>query len=328
MKAIVYENYGSTDVLKLKEIQKPVPKDNEVLIKVQASSVNAADWRMMKADPFLVRFYAGLFKPKKFSILGADVAGTVEAIGPTVTKFRPGDEVFGDVFASGFGGFAEYKCGKEDEFVLKPSNISFEDAAALPLAGMTALHSLRDFGKIEAGQKVLINGASGGVGTFALQLAKYFGAEVTAVCSTSKKEISRSLGADHIIDYTKEDFTKSGIKYDLIVGVNGYRSLSEYKNALNPKGRYVMAGGGTAQLFQALLLGPFISLTDSRKIIAASSEPNQKDLLFLSELIQSGKIKSVIDRKYKLEEVPQAVHYVEQGHASGKVIITVNTPTK
>lgn len=325
MKAIVYEKYGPPDVLHLKEVQKPVPKENEILVKVQAASVNAADWRMMRADPFLVRFYAGLFRPKKFSTLGADVAGTVEAVGRNVTKFRPGDDVLGDVFASGFGGFAEYKCGKEDEFVLKPSNISFEDAAALPLAAMTALHSLRDFGKIQRGQKVLINGASGGVGTFAIQLAKYFGAEVTAVCSTHKKDQSISLGADHVIDYTKEDFTKGGKKYDLIIGVNGYRSVFEYKNALNPKSRYIMAGGGTAQLFQALLLGPFISLTSDRKIIAASSQPNQKDLLFLSELLSSGKIKSIIDRRYTLEEVPEAIHYVEQGHASGKVIIKINT---
>ncbi|MGJ4747314.1 NAD(P)-dependent alcohol dehydrogenase [Leptospira sp. SA-E8] len=324
MKAIVYEKYGPPDVLQLKEVPTPVPKENEILVKVVAASVNAADWRMMRANPFLVRLYAGLFKPKKISILGADVAGTVEAIGRNVTKFRPGDQVFGDVFASGFGGFAEYKCGKEDEFVLKPSNISFENIAALPLAGMTALHSLRDFGKIAAGHKVLINGASGGVGTFAIQLAKYFGAEVTAVCSTLKKELSKSLGADYIIDYTKEDFTKTGKKYDLIVGVNGYRSLSEYKAALNPKGRYVMAGGGTAQLFQALLLGPFISLTSDRKIVAASSQPNQTDLLLLSELLESGKIKSVIDRRYTLEEVPKAIQYVEQGHASGKVIIQVN----
>ncbi|TGM98825.1 NAD(P)-dependent alcohol dehydrogenase [Leptospira dzoumogneensis] len=324
MKAIVYEKYGSSDVLQYKEVQKPVPKENEILVKVKAASVNAADWRMMKADPFLVRFYAGLFRPKKISTLGADVAGTVEAIGKNVTKFRPGDEVFGDVFASGFGAFAEYKCGKEEEFVLKPSNISFEEIAALPLAGMTALHSLRDFGKVEVGQKVLINGASGGVGTFAIQLAKYFGADTTAVCSTSKITQALALGADQVIDYTKEDFIESGKKYDLIVGVNGYRSLSEYKSVLNPKGRYVMAGGGTAQLFQALLLGPFISLRGSQKIIAASSEPNQKDLTFLSELMQSGKIKSVIDRRYKLEEVPQAIQYVEQGHAAGKVIITVS----
>ncbi|GBF37584.1 NAD(P)-dependent alcohol dehydrogenase [Leptospira johnsonii] len=324
MKAIVYEKYGAPDVLQLKEVQKPGPKKNEILVKVRTASVNAADWRMMRADPFLVRFYAGLFKPKKISTLGADVAGTVEAVGENVTKFRPGDDVFGDVFASGFGGFAEYKCGKEDEFVLKPSNISFEDAAALPLAGMTALHSLRDFGNVQAGQKVLINGASGGVGTFAIQLAKYFGAEVTAVCSTLKRELSISLGADHVIDYTKEDFTKGGKKYDLIIGVNGYRSISEYKGALNPEGRYIMAGGGTAQLFQALLLGPLISLISDRKIIAASSQPNQKDLLFLSELLRSGKIKSVIDRRYSLEEVPEAIHYVEQGHANGKVIILVN----
>ncbi|EMK02113.1 MULTISPECIES: NAD(P)-dependent alcohol dehydrogenase [unclassified Leptospira] len=325
MKAIVYENYGSPDVLQIKEVEKPNPKENEILIKVRTASVNAADWRMMRADPFLVRLYAGLFKPKKISILGADVAGTVEAVGRNITKFRPGDDVFGDVSASGFGAFAEYKCSKEDEFVLKPSNLSFEDVAALPLAGMTALHSIRDFGKVQSGQKVLINGASGGVGTFAIQLAKYFGAEVTAVCSTSKKDTAVSLGADHVIDYTKEDFTRNGKKYDLILGVNGFHSIFEYKTSLTPKGRYVMAGGGTAQLFQALLLGPFLSLFSDRKIVTASSQPNQKDLIFLSELLQSGKIKSVIDRRYTLDEVPEAVRYVEAGHAGGKVIIQVSS---
>jgi NADPH:quinone reductase-like Zn-dependent oxidoreductase len=323
VKAIVYETYGPPEVLHLKDVEKPSPKDNEVLVRVQAASVNAADWRMLRADPFLVRFYAGLLKPTRFQTLGADVAGRVEAVGKNVHQFQPGDEVFGDVFASGFGGFAEYKCARESELVLKPANISFEEAAAVPLAGLTALQGLRDKGQIQLGQKVLINGASGGVGTFAVQLAKYFGAEVTAVCSTGKVDLARSLGADHVIDYTQEDFTKSGRQYDLILAVNGNRSIFDYRRALTPKGAYVMAGGNTGQLFQALLLGPWISLIGKQKMGALTSTPNQKDLLFMKELLESGKIKPVIDRRYSLSEVPEAIRYVEEGHAKGKVAIVL-----
>jgi NADPH:quinone reductase-like Zn-dependent oxidoreductase len=323
VKAIVYETYGPPEVLHLKDVEKPSPKDNEVLVRVQAASVNAADWRMLRADPFLVRFYAGLLKPARFQTLGADVAGWVEAVGKNVHQFQPGDEVFGDVFASGFGGFAEYKCARESELVLKPANISFEEAAAVPLAGLTALQGLRDKGQIQLGQKVLINGASGGVGTFAVQLAKYFGAEVTAVCSTGKVDLARSLGADHVIDYTQEDFTKSGRQYDLILAVNGNRSIFDYRRALTPKGAYVMAGGNTGQLFQALLLGPWISLIGKQKMGALTSTPNQKDLLFMKELLESGKIKPVIDRRYPLSQVPEAIRYVEEGHAKGKVAIVL-----
>ncbi|MCB1800562.1 MAG: NAD(P)-dependent alcohol dehydrogenase [Gammaproteobacteria bacterium] len=323
MKAITYERYGPPDVLQLKEMARPAPGENEVFIRVEAASVNAADWRMMRADPFLVRLYAGLFRPKKISVLGADIAGRVLAIGKNVRQFRPGDEVFGDMSANRFGGFAEYTCANESDLALKPSNISFEEAAAVPMAGVTALHALRDAGQVQAGQKVLINGASGGVGTFAVQLAKHFGAEVTAVCSTTKLEQARALGADHVIDYTREDFTRSGRHYDLILGLNGFRSIFAYRRALSPRGRYVMTGGTSAQLFQALLLGPLLSMTGGRKVAVVTSEPNQQDLRFLKDLLESGKLKPVIDRRYPLSEVPQAIRYLEQGHASGKVVITM-----
>lgn len=323
MKAIIYRRYGPPEVLKLEEIEKPVPKDDEVRVKIHAASVNAADWRMMRADPFLVRFYSGLLGPTRVRVLGADIAGRVEAVGHKVTRFKPGDEVFGDVFASGFGGFAEYKCAHEDELVLKPASVSFEEAAAVPLAALTALHGLRDNGRIKLGKKVLIHGASGGVGTFAVQLARYFGAEVTAVCSTGKMEMARSLGANHVIDYSQEDFSRNGQQYDLILAANGNRSIFDYKRALSPGGIYVMAGGHPAQLFQALLLGPWLSMIGGKKMGALTSKPNQKDLLLLQELLESGKIKPVIDRRYPLHEVAEAIRYVEAGHAKGKVVITM-----
>lgn len=323
MKAIVYETYGPPEVLHLKDVEKPSPKDNEVLVKVHAASVNAADWRLMRADPFLARLHTGLFKPTRFQILGADIAGRVEAVGKNVRQFKAGDEVFGDAFASNFGGFAEFKCARESELVLKPANISFEEAAAVPLAAITALHGLREEGEIQPGQKVLIHGASGGVGTFAVQLAKYFGAEVTAVCSTEKVDMVRELGADRVVDYTQEDFAGSGRHYDLILAVNGNRSIFDYKRALTPRGRYVMAGGNTGQLFQALLLGPWISLLGNQKMGALSSKSNQKDLLFMKGLLESGKLKPVIDRRYPLSEVPEAIRYIEEGHAKGKVVITL-----
>jgi NADPH:quinone reductase-like Zn-dependent oxidoreductase len=323
MKAIVYTRYGAVDVLKLQEVDKPAPKDDEVLVQVHAASVNAADWRMMRADPFLIRFYAGLFRPSKFRTLGADIAGRVEAVGKNVTQFKAGDEVFGDVFASGFGGFAEYKCARERELVLKPANLSFEEAAAVPLAAMTALHGLRDKGQIKPGQKVLICGASGGVGTFAVQLARHFGAEVTAVCSTGKVEMAQSLGADHVIDYTQMDFAGYGRHYDLILAVNGNRSIFDYRRSLTPRGIYVMTGGEPAQLFQALLLGPLITMFSLQRMGALTSNPNQKDLLFLKTLLESGELKPVIDRRYSLGEAPKAIQYVEQGHAAGKVVVTM-----
>jgi NADPH:quinone reductase-like Zn-dependent oxidoreductase len=231
MKAVVYHNYGAPDVLRLEEVEKPIPRDDEVLIKVHAASVNAADWRLLRADPFLVRLMAGGLMKPKHTILGSDVAGRVEAVGTNVRDLRPGDEVFGDIFACGLGGFAEYVCAREDALVLKPARMTFEDAAAVPMAAVTALQGLRDKGQIQPGQKVLINGASGGVGTFAVQIAKSFEAEVTAVCSTRNLDMARSIGADQVIDYTREDFTRNGQRYDLIVAANGYHSISDYKRA-------------------------------------------------------------------------------------------------
>jgi NADPH:quinone reductase-like Zn-dependent oxidoreductase len=322
MKAIVYQKYGSPDVLELKEVDKPTPKDDEVLIKVHAAAANAADWHLLRADPFLIRLVSGLLKPKN-QRLGADVAGTVEGVGRNVTQFQLGDEVFGDISGCGFGAFAEYVSVPENVLALKPANISFEDAAAVPMAAVTALQGLRDKGQIQSGQKVLINGASGGVGTFAVQIAKSFGAEVTGVCSTAKMDIVRSIGADHVIDYTQEDFTQNGPRYDLILAANGYQSLSDYKRALSTEGIYVVSGGSMTQIFQGMLLGPLMSMTGSKKMGNLLARPNQKDLVFMKELLEAGKVVPVIDRRYPLSEVPEAIRYLEKGHALGKVVITV-----
>ncbi|HEX5688552.1 MAG TPA: NAD(P)-dependent alcohol dehydrogenase [Roseiflexaceae bacterium] len=322
MNAMMFHTYGSPDVLQLKEIDRPVAKDDEVLIKVHAVSVNAADWHLLRGDPFIARLMFGLFKPK-YTILGADVAGRVEAVGKNVTQFRIGDEVFGDISGCGWGGFAEYVAAHENALVLKPANLSFEQAAAVPMAAVTALQGLRDKGRIQAGQKVLINGASGGVGTFAVQIAKALGAEVTGVCSTKKIEMVRSLGADHVIDYTQEDFTRTGKRYDLILAANGDRSISDYKRALKPNGTYVMSGGSGKQIFQAMTLGPWMSMTSGNKLGNVMAKPNANDLTFVKELIEAGKVTPVIDRCYPLHEVPSAIGYVEAGHARGKVVITV-----
>ena len=323
MKAIVYTNYGGPEVLKLKDVDKPIPNDNEVLVKVQAASVNAAEWHIVRGKPFVMRFAGfGFLKPKK-TIPGAAIAGRVEAVGKSVTQFQPGDEVFGDLGECGWGGFAEYVCASEAALALKPANMTFEQAAAVPLAAVTALKGLRDKVQIQPGQKVLINGASGGVGTFAVQIAKSYGAEVTAVCSTRNVDTMRSIGADHIIDYTQEDFTKNGQLYDLIIGANGYHSLSDYKRALSPNGTYVMTGGSSAQMFQAMLMGPWISMTGSKKMGGLTVKPNQKDLVFMSELLEAGKVVPVIDKCYPLSEVPEALRYLGEGRARGKVVITV-----
>ena len=321
MKAIVYEKYGSPDVLEFKEVEKPVPGDDQVLIEVRASSVNAFDWRMLRADPFVIRLTDGLLKPKQ-TILGVDVAGRVEAVGPKVTRFEPGDEVFGDVSGLGGGGFAEYVCAGEELLAPKPAGMAFDDAAAVPMAAVTALHGLRDHGGIRAGQKVLINGASGGVGTFAVQIAKSFDAEVTAVCSTRNLELAHSIGADHVIDYRQEDFTKSGRQYDLILGANGKHSIWAYRRALRPDGTFVMSGGSMAQLLQVVLVGPLISMIGNRKMRTFVSKPDAKDLAFVAELIEAGKIAPVIDKRYPLREVPEAIRYLEEEHARGKVSIT------
>ncbi|MDV2988861.1 MAG: NAD(P)-dependent alcohol dehydrogenase [Dehalogenimonas sp.] len=323
MKAIVSPKYGSPDALRFLEVAKPVPRDDEVLIKVHAASVNAFDWHALTADVFLVRLMGGgLLKPKN-PRPGEDVAGTVEAVGRNVQQFKPGDDVFGDLCECGCGGFAEYVCTRENALVLKPANMTFEQAAAVPMAAVTALHGLRDVGQIQPRQKVLINGASGGVGTFAVQIAKSFGAEVTAVCSTKNLEQARELGADHVIDYTQEDFTRSGQRYDLIFAANGYHPLSAYKRALSPKGTYVVAGGALAQIMQAMLLGRWMSQTGGKKMAALTSRPKQKDLDYIRGLLEDGKVTPVIDRRYPLSDVVEAFRYFGQGHARGKVVITM-----
>ena len=323
MKAIVHTKYGPPDVLQFKEVEKPSPKDGEILVKIQAASVNTLDLAMR--DPFLARIITGgLLKPKD-QRLGVDLAGRVEAVGSTVTQFQPGDEVFG----RGLGAFAEYVCVREDAVVLKPTTMTFEAAAAVPVAALTALQGLRDKGQIQPGQKVLIHGASGGVGTFAVQIAKAFGAEVTAVCSTRNVDMARSMGAEQVIDYTQEDFTRNGQRYDLILAVNGYHPIFAYRRALRPTGVYVMIGASKAHIYQALLqalfLGPLISRTGRQKMgFMGIAKINQQDLVFVKELLEAGKVVPVIERSYPLGETAEALRYLEEGHARGKVVITVD----
>lgn len=319
MKAIVYDAYGPPDVLELAAVEAPSPAGHEVLIKVHAASVNAADHVLLRADPFLIRLMGmGLLKPKH-KILGFDVAGRVEAIGPHVEAFQPGDEVFG---TSHFGAFAELACVNESTLVAKPAKVSFEQAAAIPTAACTALQALQK-GRIEPGQDVLIDGASGGVGTFAVQLAKVLGARVTAVCSTRNVAIARALGADDVIDYRREDFTQADARYDLIVAANAHRRLSDYARALKPRGRYVMSGGGGTQLLQVLFLGPWLSMRSGKKITNLVAKANKADLLYLRQLLEEGRIEPVIDRTYPLRDVPAAIRYLEEEHARGKVVISV-----
>jgi NADPH:quinone reductase-like Zn-dependent oxidoreductase len=323
MKAIVYENYGPPDVLQLKDVGKPTPKDDEVLVKVQAASLNAGDWHAMRGEPFLQRLESGFPKPKN-KILGADVAGRVEAVGVNAKSFQPGDEVFGDLYWCGFGAFAEYVCVPEYALALKPANISFEETATVPQAAFTALHALRDQGHVQPGDKVLINGASGGVGTFAVQIAKSFGAEVTGVCSTRNLEMVRSIGADHVIDYTQEDFTQTRQRYDLIVDIAANHSLSDLKRSLFPKGICVVVGFSTLfHMLKVSLLGPLMSRNGTKKLGMLMPNEDENDLSFMKELLESGKVKPVIDRRYTLSEVPEAIRYLEKGHARGKVVITM-----
>jgi NADPH:quinone reductase-like Zn-dependent oxidoreductase len=322
MKAIFATKYGSPDVLELREVEKPTPKVNEVLVKIEAAAVNAGDWHLLRADPFLIRLMYGLLAPKH-PILGSDMAGRVEAVGRDVTQFKPGDEVFGDLSGSGFGAFAEFAAVPESRLARKPARLSFEEAAAVPVAAVTALQGLRDKGQIGPGKKVLINGASGGVGTFAVQIAKAFGAEVTGVCSTGKMEMVRSLGADHVIDYTQEDFTQNGQRYDLILAANGFQPLSAYERALSPQGIYVMSGGAMAQMFQAMLLGPLKSKKGGKQMGNLLVKPTQADLLFMKDLLETGKVVPVIDSRYPLSQVPDAIRYLEAGHAKGKVVISL-----
>lgn len=323
MKGIVYTKYGPPDVLQLREVAKPVPLDNQVLVKVYAASANALDYRRFEMASILGRFLDSVVIKAINTVLGADIAGRVEAVGSTVTQFKLGDEVFGQAKGAR-GAFAEYACADENELVLKPASVSFETAAAVPVAALTALQGLRNHGQIQAGQKVLINGASGGVGTFAVQIAKYFGAEVTAVCSPHNLDMARSLEADHVIDYTKEDFSRTGVRYDLIVAVNGNHPIRDYLRALRPGGTYVALGGSLTQIFQGLLLGPVISRLGRKHVRTFIAKMNQPDLLLLKELLEAGKVAPVIEKCYPLSETPDAIRYLAKGHARGKVVITVD----
>ncbi len=323
MKAIVYTEYGPPDVLHQEEMEKPTPKEDEVLVKVFAASVNPGDWHAMRGDPILQRLETGLLKPSS-KILGADIAGCVEAVGSDVKQFQPGDEVFGDLYWCGFGAFAEYVTVPEYALSPKPANMTFEEVAAVPQAAFTALHALRDQGQVQPGQKVLINGASGGVGTFAVQLAKSFGAEVTGVCSTSKVALVRSLGADQVIDYTQEDFTQNDQRYDLIIDIAANRPLSELKRALSPQGICVVVGFSTLfHMFQVRLQGSLISRTGPQKMGMLMPEENRTDLAYMKEMLEAGGVVPVIDRRYPFAETPDAIRYLEEGHARGKVVITI-----
>ena len=322
MKAIIYTEYGSPDVLQFTEVEKPTPKENEVLVKIHAASANPLDWHLMRAEPFIARMGNGWRKPKNPK-LGADIAGTVEAVGSSVTEFQPGDAVFGS--PDGLGGFAEYACATEKSLVLKPENVSFEQAAATPVVGLTAIQGMRDTGQIQPGQKVLVNGASGGIGTFAVQYAKSIGAEVTGVCSTRNLELVRSIGADHVIDYTKEDFTRNGQQYDLIYCTIGNRSANDYSRALTPNGICSIAGFTTLlRLFEHIIVGAWISKTSDKKLgLMGTAQTRKDDLLIIRDLLESGKVIPVIDRCYPLSETAEAIRYLETSRARGKVIITV-----
>jgi len=320
MKAIVYTKYGPPEVLQLKEVEKPTPKDNEVLVKVHAASLNAEDMDFLRGKMQISR------KPR-YKIPGSDIAGRIEAVGRNVTQFQPGDEIFVDLSVCGFGAFAEYACVPEKEISLKSASMTFEEAATLPQAAILALQGLRDKKQIQQGQNVLINGAGGGVGTFAVQIAKLFGAEVTGVDSPEKLDMVRSIGADHVIDYTQEDFTKSGQRYDLILDVVVSRSISDYKRVLNPKGILRMVGGSIGKVFKTALLGPLISR--NKKMTIVMWKPNKKeDMDFLTELLETGKVVPVIDRRYPLSETAEAFRYFEEGLHQGKLVITVEHNNK
>ncbi|WP_462413731.1 NAD(P)-dependent alcohol dehydrogenase [Neobacillus sp. Marseille-QA0830] len=319
MKAMIYNKYGTTNVLNLKELEIPALKQNEVLVKIHAASVNSWDWDLLRGKPFLNRL-GGLLKPK-YKILGADIAGKVEAIGKEVNHISVGDEVFGDISWCGWGGFAEYVSVNAEALTLKPARMTFDEAAAIPQAGVLALQGLRDIGQIHEAKKVLINGAGGGVGTFALQIAKLYGAEVTCVDSKKKLDTLKSIGADHVIDYTEEDFTKKGKFYDLILDVVGTRSIFDYKRVLNPKGRYVMIGGSTSRILQLLILGPMIFKAESKKMALLIHKPNKNDQNFLKELFVAGKLVPIIDRRYSLHQVEEAILHLGEGNVKGKVVV-------
>ena len=317
MKAILYTEYGSPDVLQLADVPTPVPGDGEVLLRIRAASANPLDWRLMRGSPYGIRIMSGLRRPKD-ARLGVDVAGVVEAVGGSVTQFQPGDEVFG----SCNGAFAEYACATEESLVPKPAGVTFEHAAAVVTAGLTALQGLRDRGGVQPAQKVLINGAAGGVGTFAVQIAKWLGAHVIGVCSTRNVDMVRLIGADRVVDYTREDFARSGERYDVILDMIGNRSLSDCRRALTTRGTYALVGGNLGMMPKALLLSPFVR----QKLTLVLAKSTKEDLTILRELLEAGTVAPVIDRTYPLHDVPEAIRYLEEGHARGKVVITMESP--
>lgn len=323
MRAIVHERYGPPDVLRLEEVERPSPGPDEVLVEVHAASVTYGNLALVKGEPFIVRLMVGGLRNPAHRIQGSDLAGRVVAVGEDVRSFRPGDEVYGDLSECGFGAYAEYVVAPEDVFALKPAGQTFEEAACVPQAGLVALQGLRDCGRIQPGQEVLIVGASGGNGSFAVQIAKAYGAEVTGVCSTKNLEMVKSLGADHVIDYTREDFAKNGKRYDLIFVTGGYRPIFDYRRALKPDGTYVMAGGALKQVFEAMLIGPLLSRSGGKRLVNLAQKPSQKDLNIIREMIESGKVGSVIDKCYALEDTPQALEYYGRGHVRGKVVISI-----
>jgi NADPH:quinone reductase-like Zn-dependent oxidoreductase len=319
MKAIVYTSYGPPDILQLQEVEKPAPREGEVLVKIRAASLNYGDKALVRGEPFLIRLMGyGLLKPK-YAIPGGDIAGRVEAVGGNVKELHPGDEVFGDIGACGFGAFAEYVSAPEGALAPKPANVTFEQAAAVPQAAVVALQGLRDKGRIQPGQKVLINGASGGVGSFAVQIAKAFGAEVTGVCSTRNLDMVRSIGADHVIDYTQEDFTENEGCYDLIFDIVANRSISDYMRVLSPRGSYVACAFNPTSLF----FGSLVSKADGKKASSLSHKPNRSDLLFMEELLAAGKVVPFVDRVYRLSQLPEAMRYLDEGPHRGKVVVTL-----
>jgi len=323
MKAIVQTEYGSSDVLSLAEVNQPLVPDHGVLVRVRAASVDAGVWHLMRGTPFLIRLmYGGLRKPK-YTILGSAISGQVEAVGKAVTQFQPGDEVFGDLSESGFGGFAEYASAPEDALALKPSNLSFEEAATIPVSGLAALQALRDVGQLQSGQKVLVLGASGGVGCFAVQIAKALGAEVTGVASTPKVEMVAKLGADDVIDYTQTDVTLAGKQYDLILDAAAFRPFADYLPILTPRGIYVAVGGSTGDFLRAMVLGSLASKADGKQVKSLESKPNQADLVTLKDLAEAGKLTPFIDQTFPLEDVPAAIRLLEDRSVKGKIAIRV-----
>ena len=322
MQAMTYRAYGAPDVLQSTTVAMPVPEASEVLVQVHAASLNQADLYLLRGEPLVARLFSGLRRPKH-PILGADIAGRVVAIGSGVKTFQPGDAVYGDLSATGRGGFAEFVCAREEALAPKPASLSYGQAAAVPMAAVTALQGLRAAGPVAAGERVLVHGASGGVGTFAVQLARAMGAQVTAVCSARHLEQARTFGAEHVIDYAQEDFTRDGRRYDLILVVNGRRSLAEYRRALSPRGRLVVAGGDVGTILQATLLGPVLSLIHRVTVRSLAARPSRDDLRFVGQLLDSGVVVPAIDRCYPLRELPEAMRYLANGHAGGKIIITM-----